>query len=120
MRFVLRMTPREIAALRLPPWKAAVLRAMARHGLVVTDTFGTDGGAAWGLLGESGSSYLPFGLDDPLAALAEDELGRAVQADAAHPGELVFDLDSRVDWRHRLVVVKPGAPAGDPRRWRRG
>ncbi len=105
MRFALRMTAREIGALGLPAWKQALLRAMARHGLLVTDTFGTDGGAAWGLLGESGSSHLPFGLPDPLAAFARRELGRHVETDAAHPGEFIFDLDSGVDWRRRLVVV---------------
>jgi hypothetical protein len=91
------MSDAELEALRVPSWKKAILRAMARYGLFVGDT----GGSSWGIEGESGSTYTSFGYDDPWVALAR----RAGASGYADGYALV--LASAVDWERRLRVLHP-------------
>ena len=102
-RFQLAMTDAEIAALGVPAWKQAILRALAHYGMIVGDTNG--GHAAWGLQGESGSSWASFGLADPWDALAAGAGLRAWN------GMYAFDIGSGVDWT-RLRVVDPCVSQG--------
>lgn len=97
-RFRLAMSDAQIASLGVPRWKAAILGALAHYGAYVADT----GGAGFGFLAESGSSYTSFGRPDPLAVLAR-ELGAARTPE----GIYVYDIASGVDWRRYLRVITP-------------
>jgi hypothetical protein len=97
-RFVLDMSAREIAALRVPGWKKTILTAMADYGLIVGDAIGS---GSWGLQFESGSSYTSFGFEDPLAALARRH------GLPAWNGMYVFKLHEGVDWASRLRLLHP-------------
>lgn len=100
-RFRLALSPREIAHLRAPRWKKAVLRALARYGAYVTDT----GGPGVGLLMESSNGFTSSGHADPLMALA-----RRAHVPAGGGGTYRFDISSGVDWGRRLQVVAPPRP----------
>jgi hypothetical protein len=95
-RLQLNMTPRAIAALPVPYWTRAILRAMARYGAFVGDT----GGGSWGLQLESGATYTSFGRPDPLVTFAR-RVG--LRAFGRH---YVLPLAGVVDWR-RLCVIAP-------------
>lgn len=108
-RFQLDMSEREIAALSLPPWKRAIVTAMARYGMY----FGDTGGQGFGVLTESGSTYTSFGEEDRLARFARaasveptdsDRDGLPEYALRFSPGDL-----GRGGWGARLRVL---APAG--------
>jgi hypothetical protein len=97
MRFQLALSPAEIAALGAPPWKTAILNAMAGYGFYVVDT----GGSPWDIVLESGSTYTSFGLEDPWVTFAR---AAGIKLDE---GRYTLDLASDVDWAHRLRVVDP-------------
>jgi hypothetical protein len=95
-RLQLNLSPRAIAALPVPFWTRAILRAMARYGAFVGDT----GGASWGLQLESGATYRSFGYPDPLVTFAR-RVG--LRSFGRH---YVLPLRGVVDWR-RLRVIAP-------------
>lgn len=102
-RLQLAISDAEIDALAVPAWKKPVLRALARYGLIVGDTNG--GNAAWGIQGESGSSYTSFGDADPWAGLA------GAAGLAPFSGMYAFDIASGVDWS-RFRVLDPCVSRG--------
>lgn len=95
-RLQLNLSPRAIAALPVPFWTRAILRAMARYGAFVGDT----GGSSWGLQLESGATYTSFGRPDPLVTFAR-RVGLRTFG-----GRYVLPLRGAVDWR-RLRVIAP-------------
>jgi hypothetical protein len=98
----LRMSPVELARLRVPPWKRTILRAMATYGMYLGDT----GGTSWTVQLESGATYASFGQPDAMVTFARragvPQVGR----------HWVFDIASGVDWTRRLRVVDPCAALG--------
>jgi len=68
-RFKLAMSGPQIAALNLPVWKRAILRALARFGGFVGGT----GGPGFGFLLEDSTMYTALGAPDPLAELGEGQ-----------------------------------------------
>ncbi len=102
-RIQLDMSDAEIDALAVPGWKKTILRALADYGLIVGDTNG--GNAAWGIQGESGSSYTSFDAADPWRTFAE-----SVGASRSDGG-YAFDIAAGVDWT-RLRVVAPCVSEG--------
>ncbi len=97
-RFRLAMTAKELAALHVPPWKRAILRAMVEYGFFVGDT----GGSPWDVVLESGSTYTSFGRRDRWETLA-----RAAGAERSSDGRWTLDLAGGLDWRKRLRLVDP-------------
>lgn len=97
-RFQLQMSDAEIDALRVPTWKKAILRAMARYGMFVGDT-----GGEIGIQIESGVSSTSFGLPDPWVQLAK-EVGAPYYAPDSN---YVLNIRDGVDWAGRLRVVDP-------------
>jgi hypothetical protein len=95
-RLRLAMSRAQIAALRLPRWKSAILLALARYGGYVGDT----GGDGIGFMFESSTMYTSLGRPDPLVAVA-----RAAGI-PPNGGRYVFDIASGVDWS-RLQVIPP-------------
>ncbi|MDP8968234.1 MAG: fibronectin type III domain-containing protein [Actinomycetota bacterium] len=102
-RIQLDMSDAEIDALAVPAWKKTILRALAEYGLIVGDTNG--GNAAWGIQGESGSSYTSFGRTDPWRSFAE-----SVDA-PRYDGGYALDIAAGVDWT-RLRVIAPCVSEG--------
>ena len=99
--YQLDMSDREIAALGLPAWKSAILRALARYGGYVGDT----GAAGLGFIAVSGESYAGYGTGDPLVRVAR------TAGIAPQPGGVFrFDIGSGVDWAGHLRILAP--PAG--------
>jgi hypothetical protein len=96
-RFQLAMTDAEIGALGLPRWKRAIVTALARYGGYVGDT----GGAGFGIVMLSGSTYTSFGESDRLVDVARRAGIRA------QGSEYRFDLASGIDWGKRLRVLMP-------------
>lgn len=96
-RFQLAMSDAEIAALRVPPWKRAILQAMARYGMFLGD----NGGGSWGVELESGATYTSFGQPDRIVAYA-----RRAHVPRYHHW-YVFDLATGIDWGRYLRVVDP-------------
>jgi hypothetical protein len=99
-RLRLDLSDEEIAALGAPPWKQAVLRALARYGGYVGDTGGTDD-SAFEVAIESGETYTSFGLPDYVG-----ELWKQVDGDSEYRNYRYFDVAGGVDWS-RLRVVDP-------------
>jgi hypothetical protein len=91
------MSDAQIAALRLPRWKAAIVRALARYGGYVGDT----GGDGIGFMFESSTMYTSYGRPDPLVAIA-----RAARL-PSYGGRYVFDVGSSIDWSRYLQVIAP-------------
>lgn len=100
-RFRLDLGDAEILRLRLPRWKKAILRALTHYGAYVADT----GGAGFGFLAESGSSYTSFGRADPMV-----EFARQAGLPRRDDGVYVMDLASGVDWARDLRVLTPPLP----------
>jgi hypothetical protein len=108
-RFQLAMSDAQIAALRAPAWKVAILTALARYGGYVGDT----GGSGFAFMMQSSSTYTSFGVPDRLIEVAR----RAGLT--ARQGRYVFDVADGVDWQRYLRIVVPPAvrtPAGGGRR----
>lgn len=100
-RFRLDLGDNEILRLPMPGWKKAILRALSRYGAYVADT----GGAGFGFLAESGSSYTSFGRPDPMV-----EFARQAGVPPNDEGVHVMDLASGVDWARHLRVLTPPRP----------
>ena len=96
-RFQLTLTPAQIDALDVPPWKKTILRAMHQYGMYVGDT----GGSPWDLQFESGSTYTSFGEKDPLVDFARE------QGIAPYRGVNYWDVKSGIDWSKHLRVIAP-------------
>jgi hypothetical protein len=95
-RLQLALSSRAISLLPTRRWVKAILHAMARYGMFVSDT----GGSSWGLQLESGTTYTSFGYPDPLIAFARRAgLPR-------YQGHYVLSLRDVVNWR-RLRVIAP-------------
>ncbi|MCW3008758.1 MAG: hypothetical protein JWP17_3384 [Solirubrobacterales bacterium] len=96
-RLRLAMSGAQIDALRLPVWKRAIVRALARYGGYIGDT----GGDGIGLMFESSTMYTSFGRPDPLVRVAESA------GLASYGGRYVFDVSSDVEWQRYLRVIPP-------------
>jgi hypothetical protein len=97
-RLQLAMTPAQIDALPVPWYRKALLHAMARYGMYVTDT-----GGSWGIIKESGLVTTSFGLEDRWVSLA-----RAVGAPYWPPDHrFAIDIRDGVDWARYLRVIDP-------------
>jgi hypothetical protein len=107
-RLQLDMSAAEIDALGAPPWKRALLRAMARYGLIVGDTGGP---AGWALQLQSDTSYTAMHQPPRLLAFARQAGWR--RDHDRHTGRRVYlgDLGEGVDWA-RLRVVDPCVSEG--------
>jgi hypothetical protein len=86
-----------IDRLPVPPWKRAIMRALATYGGYIGDT----GGSGFGVQAESGASWTSFGLEDPFVAFARDS------GLADNGGRYALDLKSGLDWARHLRVVLP-------------
>jgi hypothetical protein len=96
--YQLAMSEQQIAALGLPAWKTAILRALARYGGYVGDT----GASGLGFITVSGESYVRYGAADRLVGVA-----RAAGIPARPDGTYRFDVGSGVDWWRFLRIVAP-------------
>jgi hypothetical protein len=97
-RFQLAMTPAEIGALPVPPYRKTLLLAMSRYGMYVTDT-----GGSWGIVQESALVTTSFGLDDRWLSFAE-----AVGAPYWEPDHrYAINVRDGVDWARHLRVIDP-------------
>jgi hypothetical protein len=103
--FYLDMSAAQIDALAVPGWKKPILKAMARYGLFVGDTFGGSSNS-FGLSAESDVQYRSFGLAGRYAALGEK------WGVGTWNGAYVFDIASGVDWGRYLKVVDPCVAEG--------
>ena len=99
-RYQLDMTNAQIDALRAPAWKSALLKTLARYGMIVGDTFGGSQ-HAFGIVSESDTQYTALGYPGRFAAL-----GQAWDA-PVYDGGYVFDIAPDVGWRKNLRVVRP-------------
>ena len=104
-RYYLKMTDERIDALPVPPWRRPILKAMARYGMIVGDTFGGER-HAFGLGAESDTQYTVFGYRGPYG-----QFGQAWGV-PTYAGAYVFDIGSGVDWRKHLRVVRPCVSRG--------
>lgn len=102
-RLQLAMSERELNALPVPPWKRAILRALARYGAYVGDT----GGPGVGLQIESSLTYTAFGHPDPLVQLARRQQAAGGPFVSQSGDRWLFDISSDVDWIRKLRVVVP-------------
>jgi hypothetical protein len=98
--FYLDLTEGQIDSLPVPQWKKPILKAMARYGMFVGDTFNYND-ASFGLLAESDVQYRAFGHPGRYA-----QLGRKWGV-GTYKGAYVFDVDSGVDWGRHLKLVHP-------------
>jgi hypothetical protein len=105
--FQLRISRQRLS--RLPSWKAAIARALARYGAYASDTTGRRG--AWGLEAESAATYVSFGHADPLAALGRKRGYGPSDWNRNGRAEYVFELRRGIPWR-RMRIVKPCAARG--------
>ena len=104
-RYQLNMSNRQIEALGAPGWKTAILKTLARYGMITGDTIGGNR-HAFGLVSESDTQYTAFGHSGRFA-----EFGRTSGV-PMYDGGYVFDFGSGVGWRKHLRVVKPCASRG--------
>ncbi|MEA2448516.1 MAG: hypothetical protein QOG63_448 [Thermoleophilaceae bacterium] len=101
-RFVLDMSDAEIDALGVPPWKRAILTAMAHYGMFVGDTTG----ASWGIQVESDATYTSLGRKPLFETFARDNGFYEDRWPAAGNRTVwVGDLAPDVDWQGKLRVV---------------
>jgi hypothetical protein len=100
-RFRLAMSDVQIASLRFPRWKKAILRALANYGGYIGDT----GGPGFAFELQSGSTYTSFGAPDRFVQLAQ-HLGISPDRE----GHYSFDVASGVDWWRYLQVLAPPTP----------
>lgn len=104
-RVWLSMSREEIARLRVPPWKRAILHALRDYGGIVGDTM--RGNGSWAIVLESGESQVALGRPDPWRAIA-------TRAGASpYEGLYVLELDDELNWQSRLRVVAPCVSRGD-------
>lgn len=105
-RLQLALSAAQIDALGLPPWKRAILRALARYGAYVGDT----GGPGVGLQIESSLTYTAFGRPDPLVQLAQRQRASGDARVTQNGDRWLFNVASDVDWLRHLRVVAPPKP----------
>ena len=96
-RFQLAMSAAQIAALGVPPWKSAILTALATYGGYVGDT----GGPGFAFAVQSSATYTSFGAPDRLTQVARSA------GLVAHGGRYVFDISDGVEWQRYLRIVPP-------------
>jgi hypothetical protein len=97
-RFQLAMTPGEIDALPVPPYRKALLLAMSRYGMYVADT-----GGSWGIIQESALVTTSFGLDDRWVSFAEASGAPYWAPDHRY----AINVRDGVDWARYLRVIDP-------------
>lgn len=97
--FSLAMSDEQIAAMAVPAWKKAILRALAHYGGFVGDT----GGPGFAVQIESGASYTSAGLPDPWVAFAQKN------GLPQWNGHYVLNLSQGVEWQRYLRVLTPPA-----------
>jgi hypothetical protein len=102
-RLQLAMSGAQIAALPIPSWKKAVLRALATYGGYIGDT----GGPGFGVQLESSTTYTAFGRPDPLVAFAQQAQAESASSVKEYFGRWFLDLAGGVDWARYLRVVTP-------------
>lgn len=101
-RLQLNMSATEIDALAVPAWKKTILKAMATYGMY----FGDTGGGAWGIRGESGSTYTSFGKEDQMVTFARDN------GVPTYNGTYIFNIRDGVDWASKLRLIAPCTTQG--------
>jgi hypothetical protein len=107
--FRLTLSPAQIDALGLPPWKRTVATALATYGAYVSDTTSLQG--AWGIEIESGQSYVSFGLPDPWVEYARSVGIVGEDFDQNGYPEYRFHISQGIPWE-RLRVVSVCAARG--------
>jgi hypothetical protein len=101
--FQLDMSDGEIDALDAPPWKKAILRAMAHYGMYVGDT-----GGSWGLKHEGGITYTSFGYEDKFVTFAK----KAGVPYSEKADRYILNIRDGIDWRNRLRMIDPCEASG--------
>jgi hypothetical protein len=105
-RYYLDLSPERIDALPVPEWKKPILKAIARYGMIVGDTFGGDA-HSFGIWAESDTQYTSLGEPGRYAAF-----GRTWGV-PQYQGAYYFDIASGVNWRRYLRVVRPCVSSRD-------
>ncbi len=98
-RFYLSYSDAEIEGLPLPPWKKAVLRALAEYGFYVCDS----GNDTLGFEFESSIMYTAFGQPDWFSVIGSEQ---------GLPGSgsgYAFNFSEGVDWTRLRAIAPPGA-----------
>jgi hypothetical protein len=95
--FYLDYTSDEIQALPVAPWKKAIVHAIARYGMFISDT--GSGSWAYGAF-EGGMTYESFGVEDRMVTYSREH------GLPTYKGLYIFDMGAGVDWS-RLRVVDP-------------
>ncbi len=103
--FYLDMSDAQIDVLAVPAWRKPILKAMARYGLFVGDTF-ANGPNSFGLAAESDAQYRAMGQPGHYAALGKK------WGVGTYDGAYLFDIDTGVDWARYLKVVDPCVAQG--------
>jgi hypothetical protein len=98
-RFYLAYSEGEIEALPVPPWKRAVLKALADYGFYVCDS----GNDTLGFEFESPIMYTAFGQPNWFAVIGQE------QGLASGGGNYLFDFSEGVDWTRLRAIAPPGA-----------
>jgi hypothetical protein len=96
-RFYLEYTDAEIAALGFPPWKRAILTALAHYGFYIEDTGNSTLSFRW----EGARMYEPFGAPEPFAQIGEE------QGVPGSGGSHTFNLAEGVDWSRLRAIAPP-------------
>jgi hypothetical protein len=96
-RFYLEYTDAEIAALPFPPWKRAILTALATYGFYIEDTGNSTLSFRW----EGSRMYEPFGAPEPFAQIAEE------QGVPGSGGSYTFNLAEGVEWTRLRAIAPP-------------
>jgi hypothetical protein len=107
--FQLRMSQKQIARLKVPTWKKAVVRALATYGAYVSDTAG--GSAVWAFEKASGDSYAAFGQPNPWVQWAKAQGVPPEDFNDNGFSEYWFDLAPGIPWK-RLRIVSTCAADG--------
>lgn len=106
-RLWLDMSAAEIDALGAPPWKQAILRALARYGAFVGDTGA--GSNAFGLQLESDASYVALGRPGKVAAYAAALAAAGTPGVVEYRGDYSFDMATDFPWDRMRVLAPPAA-----------
>jgi hypothetical protein len=96
-RFYLEYSDAEIAALTFPPWKKAILTALANYGFYIEDTGNSTLSFRW----EGSRMYVPFGAPEPFAQIGGE------QGVPSSGGEFTFNLSEGVDWSRLRAIAPP-------------
>jgi hypothetical protein len=94
-RFYLAYSDAEIAALPFPPWKKAVITALAHYGFYIGDSGNNTLGFIW-----ETSSTAP-GASEPFVEIGKE------QGVPASSGRYTFNLSEGVDWSRLRAVAPP-------------